>query len=161
MFFCYYVFSNYFFSFINITVTAPINKNAPDNTIIQIASSPNTCFNTKPLNNALIICGIVIKKLNIPIYTPVLPAGNAGANIAYGIASIEAQAIPIPIIGNINIWSLVMKYIEIKLKPPITKAIACVVLRPNFFEIGIKHNANNIATKLYTPNITPTQSPAC
>ena len=84
-----------------------------------------------------------------------MPPGNAGANIAYGIARIDAQAIPIPIIGNINIWSLVMKYIEIKLKPPITKAIACVVLRPNFFEIGIKHNANNIATKSKAGHTNP------
>ena len=39
-------------------------------------------FSTRPLNSALTICGIVMKKLKIPIYTPVLSAGKDSASIA-------------------------------------------------------------------------------
>ena len=79
---------------------------------------------------------------------------TANANVTFGIASINK--IPALNFKNNEKISLNNFY-----QGSLNRATICVVFRPNFLaSIGKKNKATMAETKLYTPNITPTQSPA-
>src|SRR5258707_8014525 len=82
-----------------------------------------------PNVSAWVISGITIKKLKTPIYTPIRAAGIAPERIAYGIESIEAQAMPTPTIEATNIQGLLMKKTDNSPRAPQIKQIAWTTRR--------------------------------
>ena len=59
-------------------------------------SVPNASRISGPKATDAIISGITMKKLKIPMYTPMRCAGSAVERIAYGIERIDAHATPTP-----------------------------------------------------------------
>ena len=95
----------------------------------------------------LIICGNVIKKLKMPMYTPIFPAGIDPARMAYGMARILAHAIPIPTMDNISIFGLSMRKMDINPSPPAMSENACVRFLPNHTASDGSNKANNAQKK--------------
>lgn len=103
-----------------------ITSDTPAITMQSTGLLLNKYFKIKPVNIPLTICGMVMEKLKSPMNMPIRFAGIALANIEYGIAKILAQAIPIPIIGNIKCFSLLKSINDSNDIPPMNNASACV-----------------------------------
>jgi len=73
-----------------------------------------------------------MKKLNKPIYSPILCERKDPDSNAYGVARMLAHAMPMAIMGKNRNCSFWMKYNEIKLKPQISRTELWVPLRPIF-----------------------------
>ena len=82
-----------------------------------------------PKKSAAVISGITMKKLKMPMYTPIRSGGIAVERIAYGIERIDAHAIPTPTIVRGNRLGLWMTYVESSPTPPHTSAAACTAFR--------------------------------
>src|SRR4029078_3904949 len=82
------------------TRIAARNRNTPPATTADNRLLSSTCDITQPKPNDATISGITMKKLKIPMYTPVLSFGNEPARIAYGIERMLAQASPTPTIES-------------------------------------------------------------
>src|SRR5215213_6658098 len=94
-----------------------------------------------PNVNDATISGMTIKKLKIPIYTPIRSGGIEPARIAYGMARIDAHAMPTPIIEKYCPFGVSVTYIEIRPSPPMVRASACVDFLPSVFESQGSANA--------------------
>ena len=64
------------------------------------ARPPKNCSQNRPRMLAATICGMTMKKLKMPIDTPIFFAGRLLDRSAYGSESIEAQAMPTPTIDT-------------------------------------------------------------
>src|ERR1700683_100483 len=95
-----------------------------------------------PKNNDAKISGVTIKKLKIPIYTPVRAGGREAASIAYGIDSVLAHAIPIPTIVSSSTYLSWITTTDINPSAPHTRQSEWVCLRPSFLAIGASTNEN-------------------
>ena len=108
----------------------------------------NTFFITQPKPSDAIISGNTIKKLKMPIYTPILPFGNTSPNKAYGIDKILAQAIPTPVIHPKSIYLFSTKATLINPIAPMSRQTACVFFLPNLLAIDGRIKANKNVTTL-------------
>ena len=84
-----------------------------------------------------------MKKLKIPIYTPILFAGRDCVSMEYGIARMLDQANPIPAMLMIRKFSFLKMKKEISPSPPAINAIMCVTGLDVLFASTGKKNANN------------------
>ena len=64
----------------------------------RLATQP--CAQGKPSALAATSCGITMKKLKMPMYTPIFDAGTLSDSSAYGNDRIDAQAKPTPTIDS-------------------------------------------------------------
>src|SRR4030095_13923932 len=78
------------------TRIAARNRNTPPATTADNRLLSSTCDITQPKPNDATISGITMKKLKIPMYTPVFSLGNEPARMAYGMERMLAQASPTP-----------------------------------------------------------------
>src|SRR5258707_3681948 len=83
----------------------------------------------RPKDKDAMISGITMKKLKIPMYTPMRAAGIAPDKMAYGIERMEAHAMPTPTIVTSSTHLSWMKYTDSRPTPPQISEIACTVLR--------------------------------
>src|SRR5215469_16341614 len=82
--------------------TAASAMNTPPAITAARRSLLSTWFITQPKPSEAMISGSTMKKLKMPMYTPVCSAGNEPASTEYGMASVLAHAIPTPAIDNNN-----------------------------------------------------------
>src|SRR5690606_33866830 len=75
-------------------------RHAPPRTSTRIGSPPNTRPSRKPSVLTATSWGITMKKLKMPMYTPIFSAGRLSDSIAYGRDRIDAQAKPTPTIDS-------------------------------------------------------------
>ena len=75
------------------------------------------------------ISGMTMKKLKIPMYTPMRSVGSAVERIAYGIERIDAHAMPTPTMLRRSSHGSWMTHTERSPTAPHTRAAACTVFR--------------------------------
>ena len=71
-----------------------------------------------------------MKKLKMPMYTPVFPSGSEPASMEYGMDRMLAQAMPTPVMERSRSTGVWITATESSPAAPASRQIECVPLRP-------------------------------
>src|SRR5215469_8483081 len=122
-----------------------------------IRSEKNVYF-TLPGFRVAITSGSTMKKLKMPMYTPVCSAGNEPASTEYGMASVLAQAIPTPVIDSSKRFLSWISATDINPSAPQNRHRLCTCLRPTSLASFGRKNENTKHTSEYIPKQMPPHS---
>src|SRR5690606_24631283 len=95
-----------------------MNRQPPPSTSTRRGSPSSSFDSTTPSVLTATSCGITMKKLKMPMYTPIFAAGRLSDSIAYGSDRIEAHAKPTPTIDSSSHCGSRTNAIDSRPRPP-------------------------------------------